>query len=86
MEQLLVHAPGPAFSDLAQAAEDRELLIRHTHVYLIGLDVFFRDGFELSGRCGVNEGFEDREGKGRLSIGDEAAKIGLGYTADWVDV
>jgi len=47
VEELFPHPPRPELVDFAEAAVDGELVVGHTHVDLIGLDVVVCNGLEL---------------------------------------
>ena len=59
VHQFLEHVPGPAFVDFAEAAEDAEFSVGHTHVDFVCLGVGGTDGLQFGGWGGGKEGGED---------------------------
>lgn len=82
VQQLFEHAPGPAFVDFAQPAEDAEFGVGHAHVCFVGLDVGGCDGLQFGGWGGGEEGGEDGEGEGFFGVGDEGFEVGFGDATD----
>ena len=77
---------GPKLGEFEQAAEDAQFFVRHAHVSFVALRVVGRDGLELGGGDGVEEGAEDVEAEFFARPADEGFEVGFGYAADGVDV
>lgn len=55
LQQLCVHRVRTTFLDFSQSTEDAELVISHSHVSLVGLNVGVRERFELGCRDSIQE-------------------------------
>ena len=84
VQEFLIHAPRATLCDFAQPAKDGELLVRHAHVDLVGLDVRLSNGLQFRGRCCGEEVFEDGKCESMLCEGYEALQVRFGDPTYWV--
>lgn len=86
MYQALPHAPRPKLMNLSKASKDAELVVRHPHVYFVGLDIVSSDWFKLSSRRCVDEVVEDWEVEICASPLDKRFQVRLRDSTDRVNV